>query len=92
MMSDWHIQKIELAIHTELHRSFNQHGGWSDLNYAGMFAVVLDELTEVLKALNNGDYYGQHGAYNELAQVAACCQKMILNIMLREKQNDTQTT
>jgi hypothetical protein len=84
MISDSNRAYIENRIHRELCRSVTLHGDWSDLSFVQMFSVIVDELLEVESALDTDDFHGVHGVYNELAQVAACCQKMMAQIV--EKQ------
>ena len=75
---------INQRIHRELCRSINQHGMWDDyLTYTMMWDCIHAELNEADNAIYRGDHDGEHGTFNELAQVAACCMKMMNQIIER---------
>lgn len=83
MISSVERQAIESFIHRELCRSFTKHGDWNDLDYREMYRITLSELNEVHLAIMENDLDGEHGAFSELAQVAACCQKLMMQIIRR---------
>lgn len=85
-------QQIEDAIHREYCRSMTKHGNWDGETAERMARIIQRELNEVDDAiLFNLPHFDTHGAFNELAQVAACCQKMMAQIIRREhaKANST---
>jgi len=77
-------ETIERAIHRELFKGIAKHGMWDDYTYMGMFRATMGEADEVELAINIGDHHGPHGSFRELAQQAACCQKMMMQILRRE--------
>lgn len=78
--------QIETRIHRELVRSIEKHGNWDDVRcYSLMVSCIMEEMSEATGAVISSDFFGDHGAFNELAQVAACCQKMMAQILRREK-------
>lgn len=78
-------KEIEDSIHQEYCRSIDKHGDWDNQTMEIMARIIQAELNEVDDALIHGlACFDDHGAYNELAQVAACCQKMMAQIIRRE--------
>lgn len=77
-------KRIEEAIHRELCRSFDKHGDWTGKNIDDMADHILDEFLEVGEAIDKNDTWGEHGMITELAQTAACCQKMMMQLIRRE--------
>lgn len=78
---------IDERIKRELSRSIAKHGMWDEYSYRKMIRKIRDEFTEVSLAGHKADHHGEHGTFNELAQVAACCQKMMYQILLRENKS-----
>ena len=76
--------RVEERVLMELNRSIGKRGTWDDISYLRMILIVISELREVVSALIRRDYYGPHGLYAELAQVSACCQKAMLQLLLRQ--------
>lgn len=86
MMPDpTHKYLVVVTVEKELFRSLNKYD-WSTYSYYRMMLVIIMEGLELLKAVWNGDTHGVHGVINEAAQVSACCQKMMLEIMKRHAQ------
>lgn len=77
-------ETIERAIHRELCRGIVKHGDWSNYGYFRMVNITSDELCEVADAIESDDHHGPHGTFQEAAQAAACCQKMMMQILRRE--------
>lgn len=82
--------KIEDATHRELCKSFAKHGDWEEMEYRDMFAVISGELAEAVEAWSKNDHFGPHGMLIELAQVGACCQKMAMQILRRNRMPSCQ--
>jgi hypothetical protein len=89
MISDAEKQQIQGAIDREYARSLSKWGNWDDiLTYTMMWDVVNAELEEVDASIYREDHHGEHGTFNELAQVAACAMKMMVQILRREHEPD----
>ena len=84
MITDIEKNKIQNAIDREYVRSLAKWGNWDNLNYCEMHDKILDEMEEADTAIYTDDYHGEHGVYNELAQVAACAIKAMVQILRRE--------
>lgn len=65
------IDQVLAKVRTELDRSIEKHGDWQSYEPEDMIEKIGRELQEADDAAMNGDMYGPHGMYNELAQVAA---------------------
>lgn len=84
MIPDSHMHQIMEKIKTELVRSIKKHGMWDDMNYQQMIVATVDEAIEVDTAHDNNDIHGEHGIFNEAAQTASCCIKLMYQILKRE--------
>ena len=84
MIPDSSAHIINERVKRELARSIAKHGMWDQYSYPEMFNKILDETDEVDIAVKEDNHAGVHGTFNELAQVSACCQKMMHQIILRE--------
>jgi len=77
-------EQIQRAIDREYILSLAKYGNWDDMDYLDMHFVINKELGEVESAIDKNDHHGLHGTLTELAQVAACAQKMMVQIIRRE--------
>jgi len=77
-------ERIHRAVDVEYIRSLRLYGNWDDMNYSDMHYVIGKELKEVESAIYKDDHHGAHGTLTELAQVAACVQKAMVQIIRRE--------
>ncbi len=84
MIPSANLEIINNAIHRELVRSVVKHGMWDDESYLDMYIITMAELGEAHHAVCIQDHNGEHGTFAELAQTAACCQKMMNQILERE--------
>ena len=84
-MDDRERQKIRGRIDREYWRSIAKHGNWDDLFYSDMASKIVAEFEEALDAFEKKDHFGKHGTFNELAQVAACCEKLMVQILRRQQ-------
>lgn len=88
-----HKYLVVVTVEKELFRSLNKYD-WSTYTYYRMMLVIIMEGLELLKAAWKSDTHGPHGMIAESAQIAACCQKMMLEIMKRhekEAQEDAKS-
>jgi hypothetical protein len=83
-------QKIKNRIHMEYCCSLLNHGNWNYYSYWFMMWVIVCELFEVFWALAKRDFQGPHSVFIELAQVAACCQKMMVQILRRGEGDENE--
>lgn len=79
------MNRILHKVRAELERSIELHGDWSDYSPFRMIDVIHTELKEADNAAFEGDYYGKHGVYNELSQVAATAIKGMLVLRNRKE-------
>jgi hypothetical protein len=86
MMNDAERQQIHDRTEREYCWSLAKHGNWDDETYLQMYKHTMDEFAEAHHAICVKDYFGEHGMFNEYAQVAACCEKAMVQILRREKQ------
>jgi hypothetical protein len=84
MISSAHLEIINQRIHRELCRSIKKHGMWDNESYLDMYVITMSEFSEAHHAICVKNHSGEHGVFNELAQVAACCQKFMSQILERE--------
>ena len=84
MITNIEKHKIQNRIDREYTRSLAKHGNWDGYTIWDMFNAISLELDEVRSGVYNGDYTGEHGIFNELSQVAACCQKAMVQIIRRK--------
>jgi hypothetical protein len=84
MIPSANLEQINNRINMELARSIRKYGTWEDLKYHQMIDAIKGELSEVDDAYAEGNYSGPHGVFIELAQVAACCIKMMNQIIIRQ--------
>lgn len=75
---------ITERVQMELTRSIRKYD-WSQYSYWRMVYVILVELWELAWAIAFNDLHGAHGVYAEAAQISACAQKMMLEILRRKK-------
>ena len=73
------VDDLILAQHV---RSVQLHGAWNDYTPEMMITVIVNELAELIDAAERGDIHGEHGMIAELAQVAACCKKAMMVLVL----------
>ena len=60
-----------------------KHGDWSEYSVCRMIWHIACELLEVFRAAIHRDFYGEHGVYNELSQVAATAVKGMMVLKRR---------
>jgi len=77
---------INGIIEKEYVRSLSKYGNWNDRYYITMIWVIFSEMWELLMAFIKHDFYGKHGVIAEAAQVSACIDKLIVQILRRKKQ------
>ena len=70
-------------LHVKLKNSITKHGVWNTYSQIDMKKAITDELVEVIEAIENDDYTGDHGVSSELLDVAVTCVKAAYQIELR---------
>lgn len=80
------LQDVFVMITKEHQRSVELHGTWWDYTPDQMMSVIINELMmEAGAAEARGDIHGEHGMIRELIQVAVCCIKAVMVLMIRPK-------
>ena len=76
-------EQILNRVEREYCWSIRKYGNWDDETYLQMYKHTMNEFAEAHHAMCVKDYFGEHGMFNELAQVAACCEKLMVQILRR---------
>lgn len=72
------------AVRVEVDRSIVKHGDWADDTITQMTCRLIDEVQELLLAVNAHDIGGPHGVLVEATQVASCAVKLAAVVAMRE--------